>query len=64
MYNLVVLYICRLRKMFFMGGANLEKEKYELTELEIIVFQTEDIIAIGGQGKGNEDDETQIIPGH
>ena len=50
--------------MFFMGGANLEKEKYELTELEIIVFQTEDIIATGGQGKGNEDDETQIIPGH
>ena len=47
-----------------MGGANLEKEKYELTELEIIVFQTEDIITTSGQGKGNEDDETQIIPGH
>ena len=40
----------------------MEKEKYELTELEIIVFQTEDIIATGF--RGNEDDETQIIPGH
>lgn len=40
----------------------MEKEKYEQTELEIIVFQSEDIIT--ASYPGYEEDEGQMMPGH
>ena len=39
----------------------MEKEKYESTELEIIKFQTEDVITTS-EGIPFEDDETSRIP--
>lgn len=38
----------------------MEKEKYERTELDIIVFQTEDVITTSGIEY--EDDELPFIP--
>ena len=35
----------------------MDKEKYERTELEVIKFQTEDVITTSGY----EDDETELI---
>lgn len=37
----------------------MNKEKYEHTELEIIIFQTEDVICTSGIPY--EDDETELI---
>ena len=39
----------------------MNKEKYEHTELEIIKFQTEDIITTSGINPYSEDDETELI---
>ena len=39
----------------------MNKEKYEHTELEIIKFQTEDIITTSGINPYSEDDETDLI---
>ena len=40
------------------------KEKYDRTELEIIKFQTEDVIMTSsGGGIDYEDDETPLMPG-
>lgn len=40
----------------------MEKEKYERTELEIIEFQTEDVIMTSGLEQ--EEDELPFIPHH
>ena len=39
----------------------MNKEKYEHTELEIIIFQTEDVICTSGINPYSEDDETELI---
>lgn len=39
---------------------NMKKEKYERTELEVIKFQTEDVIMTSGMDY--EDDELPFIP--
>lgn len=39
----------------------MNKEKYEHTELEIIKFQTEDVICTSGINPYSEDDETDLI---
>ena len=39
----------------------MNKEKYEHTELEIIKFQTEDVITTSGINPYSEDDETELI---
>ena len=39
----------------------MDKEKYEHTELEIIKFQTEDVITTSGINPYSEDDETDLI---
>lgn len=39
---------------------NMKKEKYERTELEVIEFQTEDVIMTSGMDY--EDDELPFIP--
>lgn len=39
----------------------MNKEKYEHTELEIIIFQTEDVIMTSGINPYSEDDETELI---
>lgn len=41
----------------------MEKEKYERTELEIIKFQTEDVICTSGP-ESREEDELPFIPHH
>ena len=41
----------------------MKKEKYERTELEIIKFQTEDVIVTSG-GIDYEEDELPIAPKH
>ena len=41
----------------------MHKEKYEQTELEIIVFQSADIITTSGY-RGLQEDEGEMMPGH
>lgn len=41
------------------GGFQMNKEKYERTELDVFEFQTEDVIMTSGIEY--EDDETQLI---
>ena len=43
------------------GGAFVNKESYERTDLEIIKFQTEDLITTSGNIP-YEDEETSRIP--
>nr|WP_316624881.1 hypothetical protein [uncultured Ruminococcus sp.] len=40
----------------------MKKEKYERTELDIIKFQTEDVIMTSGIE--NEEDELPFVPNH
>lgn len=39
----------------------MKKEKYERTELDIIKFQTEDVIATSNSTNNYEDDETLLV---
>lgn len=43
------------------GGAIVNKEKYEKTELEVIVFHSGDVILTSPPF---EEDEAEMIPGH
>ena len=52
------LQLLQIHKQCYRGGITVDKEKYEQTELEIIVFQRNDIITT------SEEDEVEMISGY